>query len=298
MDAATVEWLFADRALALLYLSSATCVIYDHLTTLDVEVELIWKKPRQTAVQPLFFVNRYVGDSRFIAVILGYLNAIVLSSMQAIMIYRLSSMYNNDWKITAFLFIALVLEMAGITVVQIVASRVRVPIPKPAPGISQCAGMFSPPWMFTIWIPIVCFEVLVLSLTLSRAIHHYRSTRASQESWLSPLQWNNPESLTYILLRDSIMLPFISVVICLSNIFISVHLPYLVSQMGICVASFSPCIVGSRLILNLREAYYQPFIYECNIGTNLEDEIEASGFMNNLDLNDIPNIPINNILLA
>ncbi|KDR69326.1 hypothetical protein GALMADRAFT_929086 [Galerina marginata CBS 339.88] len=337
MNAASVEWLFADRALALLYLSTATCVVYDHITTLDVEVELIWKRPKRTAVQLLFFLNRYVGDGmqlygafvfvrhivmhtnrvcHFIAIILGYLNAMVLSSMQAIMIFRVSGMYNNDRRVTTLLFVALVLELAGIAVVQIVASRFPVPIPEPAPGVSPCSGPSSPHWMY-IWIPIVCFELLVLCLSLSRAIQHYRSIGVNRKlPWLSLTQWHNPECLTYILLRDSITFPFISLVICITNIFVSVRLPvrfhassslhmiimgyvqYIIGQMGICVASFSPCIVGSRLILNLREAYYQPFVYECNVGTSSDDGVETDGFMNNLDLNDIPNVPINNLVPA
>ncbi|KDR71943.1 hypothetical protein GALMADRAFT_229179 [Galerina marginata CBS 339.88] len=324
MNSAPVERLFTDRALAFLYLATAICTIYDHLTTLDLEVELVWlrKRPRRTAVQLLFFLNRYVGDGmqltdyllvfvrhivthtnrvwrrRFIAVILGCLNAVVLSSMQAITIYRISGMYNNDRRVTVLLFLALILELAGIAVVQTLASRLRVPIPNPAPGVFPCAGSSSPHWIYTVWIPIFFFELLVLCISLYCAIHHYRSVGANRKlPWLSLSQWHNPECLTYILLRDSITFPFIYLVICITNIFVSVHLPYFAGQMAICVASFSPCIVGSRLVLNLRETYYQPFFYECNVGTSLEEEeVGMDRFTNSLDLNNIPNIPMNNLV--
>jgi len=40
--------------------------------------------------------------------------------------------------------------------------------------------------------------------------------------------------------------------------------PYVIEQISFAIAAFAPCIIGSRLILNLREAYYLPFIEECN----------------------------------
>ncbi|KAF8902770.1 hypothetical protein CPB84DRAFT_1775417 [Gymnopilus junonius] len=63
MQSEAARWLYADQALALLSLSTATCVIYDHLTTLDEEVEHVWKRSRWSVVQVLFFVNRYAGDA-------------------------------------------------------------------------------------------------------------------------------------------------------------------------------------------------------------------------------------------
>ncbi|KDR69327.1 hypothetical protein GALMADRAFT_929285 [Galerina marginata CBS 339.88] len=62
MTMQAVEWLLLDRALAFLSLAMATCVVYDHITTLDEEVELVWKREKWNAVQILFFINRYTGD--------------------------------------------------------------------------------------------------------------------------------------------------------------------------------------------------------------------------------------------
>lgn len=39
--------------------------LYEHSTTLDLEVELIWKK-RWSIVKVLFILNRYLGEALFI----------------------------------------------------------------------------------------------------------------------------------------------------------------------------------------------------------------------------------------
>lgn len=41
---------------------------------------------------------------------------------------------------------------------------------------------------------------------------------------------------------------------------------HIAAQIAFCMAAFAPCIIGSRLILNLREVYYKPFTEECTIG--------------------------------
>ncbi|KAG2004846.1 hypothetical protein CC2G_003356 [Coprinopsis cinerea AmutBmut pab1-1] len=45
--------------------AATTAVLYDHVTTLDLEVELVWRR-KWTFVQVLFVVNRYLGDALFV----------------------------------------------------------------------------------------------------------------------------------------------------------------------------------------------------------------------------------------
>lgn len=259
-------------------LSTATCVVYDHLTTLDLEVELVWKRPKWSLVQVLFLINRYVGDAlqifsafvlvrhivmdtiascNFINVLMGFLATIVMCAMQGIMSYRVSSMYNHNHTIVVVLVAALVLEVSLVILVQILTIGVHSPVPQPAPGVRLCAQDSFPSWMYTLWIPIIAFELLVLVLSLSLAVKYYQSVRLMRRINAKP-----PDSLPYILLRDSITFPFICLVICILNLISWIRLPYLVTQFTFAFAAFAPIILGSRLILNLREAYYQPFIEE------------------------------------
>ncbi|KAF5313612.1 hypothetical protein D9611_010224 [Ephemerocybe angulata] len=50
---------------SLFYIACMTLVLYDHLTTLDLEIELIWKK-KWSLIQVLYLINRYLPDISFL----------------------------------------------------------------------------------------------------------------------------------------------------------------------------------------------------------------------------------------
>ncbi|KAF9556173.1 hypothetical protein CPC08DRAFT_105301 [Agrocybe pediades] len=193
---------------------------------------------------------------------MGYSTTITSCAMQGIMIFRVSSMYNHDRGIILLLATGYVLEWLGAILIQILSYGVHAPIPNPAPGVRLCSQKSFPHWMFAVWIPIACFEGLILFLSICRGVTYYKSSKESKRLGLTGYAWTN--SLGYILLRDSIAFPFICVFICFINLFVWIYLPHLAAQIAFCIASFAPCIIGPRLILNLREAYYQPFIQEIN----------------------------------
>jgi len=88
-------------------------------------------------------------------------------------------------------------------------------VPQPAPGVRLCAQDSFPSWMYTLWIPIIMFELLVLLLSLSLAVKYYQSMKLMRENCTKPT-----DSLQYILLRDSITFPFMYVIyryICLPS---------------------------------------------------------------------------------
>ncbi|PPQ64816.1 hypothetical protein CVT26_002648 [Gymnopilus dilepis] len=275
----SLDWLYADQALAFLFASTATCVIYDHITTFDEEVELIWKRPKWTRVQIFFFINRYLGDAmqlyvrldpivsssgNFITVLLAYIGSVVMAAMQFIMIYRVSSMYENKRRINWFLYVGLLLEWLAVVVVHSLAFVYGPTASDPAPGVNACTQIPYPSWLYALWIPIAAFEVLLLSFTLLPAVRHYRSTKSMKKASLpGNIRHGADSSLAYILLRDSITFPFVSLIVCLGNLFVFMREPVLAAQLSLSVALFTPCVLGSRLILNLRETYYQPFLHEC-----------------------------------
>ncbi|KDR69345.1 hypothetical protein GALMADRAFT_931812 [Galerina marginata CBS 339.88] len=217
--------------------------------------------------------DAYLGN--FFGVLNGYLVTIALCSMQGIMIYRVSSMYNHQRRIIALLSGSLILEVASLIAIQCISSNTIAPVPEPEPGVHFCTTDSSPYWLYSIWIPIMSFELIILILALSLGIRYYRSIRIIRRIGSSA-------SLPYILLRDSITFPFILVVLCFINLIAWIRLPYLIGEMTYVLSSFAPCIIGSRLILNLREAYYQSFKEECNI-SQPEDRDERFFMTNGTD---------------
>ncbi|KAF8970372.1 hypothetical protein BDZ97DRAFT_1914679 [Flammula alnicola] len=47
---------YARPCCAYAQLAAATCTVYDHITTFDLEIELIWRRPKWSMVQFLFLI--------------------------------------------------------------------------------------------------------------------------------------------------------------------------------------------------------------------------------------------------
>ncbi|KAF8153042.1 hypothetical protein B0H34DRAFT_88963 [Crassisporium funariophilum] len=62
VDTGPADSAFTARSVIYVYVALAAAVLYDNITTLDLEIELIWKRPRISIVQVLFLVNRYLGN--------------------------------------------------------------------------------------------------------------------------------------------------------------------------------------------------------------------------------------------
>uniref|UniRef100_A0A8H7Y378 Uncharacterized protein n=1 Tax=Psilocybe cubensis TaxID=181762 RepID=A0A8H7Y378_PSICU len=189
-------------------------------------------------------------------------------------------MYNHSRRIIALFAVAAFIEAASVIAIQAISTQVDAPIPNPAPGVFLCTQKTFPFWMYITWIPIIGFEMLVLGLSASLGVKYYKTVRTLATIRLDPSL--KLDSLAYILLRDSITFPFMyaaqfigslvladadycasCVCVCVLNLMVWIHLPHAYIQLAFGIASFVPCVLGPRLILNLREAYYEPFNREC-----------------------------------
>ncbi|KAH9484555.1 hypothetical protein JR316_0004037 [Psilocybe cubensis] len=190
--------------------------------------------------------------------------------MQGIMIYRVSSMYSHNRKIIFLFALAAFIEAASMIAIQTISTQVDEPVPNPAPGVFLCTQRTFPSWMYITWIPIMIFEILVLGLSVSLGLRYYKTVRTLATIRVDPS--HKPDSLAYILLRDSITFPFLCLAACILNLIVWIHLPHAYIQLAFGIASFVPCVLGPRLILNLREAYYEPFNRECD-----DSDLQESG---------------------
>ncbi|PPQ86939.1 hypothetical protein CVT25_009825 [Psilocybe cyanescens] len=178
------------------------------------------------------------------------------------MIYRVSCMYGHNRQIIAVLAIAFICELTSMIISQSIANNIHQAVPDPAPGVHICKQDSFPSWAYSIWVPIVFYETVMLILAGAMGISYYKSDRRRV---LQDISQSSSPSLLYILVRDSITFPLIGFVICIVNLISWAAFPYLVAQMTFPFALFFPCILGSHLVINLREAYYQPFSNECEI---------------------------------
>ncbi|TEB30789.1 hypothetical protein FA13DRAFT_1733220 [Coprinellus micaceus] len=284
-------------------LAAATVVIWDHVTTFDSEVELIWRQ-RKSLIQFLYFLVRYSGDALFlhtVAVLLlipeenflepcpSYtrvqvvLGGIVLNSMQAIMVHRVVSMYRHQENVYRNLRIAL----GALICVSIVVAFFSLNLQRAvaysfvyAPTLRVCAAWDIPRWSVITWFMAMVFDFSIWILSAKEGLRYLREsqelTLQSSSRYLTAKNWSKQGILFRVLLRDSIAFPFISVIVALSNI-----LSWLVPQLifagtyTTAISSVTITLLGCRLILNLRDAYYHPFAEEFHRSLRVLDDPEV-----------------------
>lgn len=285
----TVEELARITYGGLLFQVACTAaVLWDHVSTLDLEVELIWKK-KWSLAQGLYFINRYVGDLMFIyatALMLWipnepfkllcisfgkvqtWLSILSLGAMQGIMVHRIVSMYQQKRAILAVLLAAFLLELVAAIVIGVYSTRENgIPLfYDTVNGTLRTCIPSIPPWFWGLWMLLMVFDFLIFVLAIWEGLQFRKESQARLRS----RQMNEimvgtrykERSLLRILLRDSIIFPFIGLLMCISNALAWHVLPLGVLQYTMNISAAGYPILGCRLILNLRESYYRPFADE------------------------------------
>ncbi|TFK29769.1 hypothetical protein FA15DRAFT_663953 [Coprinopsis marcescibilis] len=268
-------------------------MLWDHVTTFDLEVELIWKK-RFSLIQVLYFVNRYGGTILFLhgtavqnwlsgvdyertcessVYVQTWISMITLYSMQGIIINRLWCMYNRSKVILFTLIIAISVELLSSLIMMGLQPRLQTFVIHATPTWKLCISLGFAPWFWSFWVFIAAFDFLIFALAFWQGIRYFQETRIlsrhrrtrSQQSILETLSlpWRTRGNLLHILLRDSITFPFIGFVVCTVNLLGWFNVfPIEVLQITISMSALSSSVIGPRLILNLRDAYYRPFSEE------------------------------------
>ncbi|KAF9041310.1 hypothetical protein BJ165DRAFT_1488404 [Panaeolus papilionaceus] len=255
-------------------LSATTFVLYDHITTFDLEVDIVWKRKKWSIVQYLFMVNRYMADVYMIylsvtvllrhtsqgkecmwqGIVPGMLGMVVLNSMQYIMALRVSSLYDHRRRIVILLVSALILETVLMVVIYAVKNSIE--------GVKYmryvCTTFYKGTFRlaFLNMFPFIGFELLIIVLV---GLEAYRYNQGTPRGHFGSVN----ARLIRTIFRDSLLFPIITIIVCIfcSLSYSSLNekpLGEFFSHQAIGVV----CLLGPRLILNLRDAYYEPFIME------------------------------------
>ncbi|KAF9472988.1 hypothetical protein BDN70DRAFT_886333 [Pholiota conissans] len=313
------QWFFSgDVVLSYLALAGATCMVYDYITTLDIEIEIIWNRPKWKIPQGLFFLNRYSGlgwqiytasfllrhvgvaseEVRFrttFNLISAIFTLVTFFAMHGIMVCRVSSMYTHDRTILKILVIGFFVEFISLTIITVVVwycgrmladSDVHIQNP-----LGFCGREKFPPWMFIVWLPPVLFEFLICTLAVTLGIRYYQQV-GSRGMFPNFPNSSRSSSLLFILLRDSILFPVIFSLSCIVNLVSFYLLSTGLRTTTAHAISLSPVVLsgllGSRLILNLRESYYEPYEQEFNL------RIETLTMPGNIELEGVISMPCPN----
>lgn len=275
------------QCIAYVQVAVTIAVFYDHFTTFDLEVELIWKK-KWTFVTVLFIINRYFGEALPLYLtsdlilgpssaekngecspapkIEGWASHVIIWSMQAIMQYRIFTMYKQSKRVIFLAAVAFATEILSMVVIDLLyLHRINVNT-EPHPGIHVCVS-HNTNWFYISWIPIFGYESIILLLGLRAGMQFFKESRSLPSSNRFPLH--------FILLRDSILYPVIALIVGASNVLGWFRPLSYSTPVAAGLSQFFSRMLGCRLILNLREAYYLPFEEECSRNEGLQSLVFA-----------------------
>ncbi|KAF9472999.1 hypothetical protein BDN70DRAFT_886351 [Pholiota conissans] len=290
------QWFYSgDVVLTYLALAGATCTVYDYVTTLDIEIE---NRPKWKIPQGLFFLEVFTVFVGHVGVaseetcttfnlINAFFSGVMFFAMHGIMVYRVSSMYTHDWKILKILVIGYFVEFSSFITIQVALwhhgrmltdSDIHIQTP-----IGFCGEGKLPPWAFITWIPFVLFDCLICTLAVALGVRYYQEV-GSHGMFPNLRNSSRPSSLLFILLRDSIVFPIVFSLLCVLNLvsftLVSTGLKLVIIHTTFLLPAVLSGLLGPRLILNLRDSYYEPYEQELNLRIEtltMPDSIELEG---------------------
>ncbi|KAF8513377.1 hypothetical protein JB92DRAFT_3096522 [Gautieria morchelliformis] len=249
--------------------------------TFDDEIALVWKR-RWSFGKALFIFNRYFGllsllsyaiafffpdpirvcrkftswtiTSEGIAILAAecvtYLSWKYLRALMAlrlgILIIRIYAVYDRSRRLLLLLIALLMAEVAS-SVVLVIFNLSQVSF-MTMQGSTACQSAASPPLAFTCWIPPIIFETFLMSLMLNKGWCVYRSEGGSK--------------LLHLIIRDNILYFGVMFLALLANciVFANPSSDNRITAGFMLYYSFVvaiPCTLGSRLLLNIRERFFE-----------------------------------------
>ncbi|CAE6437177.1 unnamed protein product [Rhizoctonia solani] len=240
--------------------ASFVLLLFDYAITVVPEVSLVWFKP-WTWSKVLFLWNRYgtfvillfdtivvLGggptDALFALAKVPGLDGMA-HQHDIIILVRIAAMYSQDRRIVypvVFLFFAQAIGMAAIIGRSFAKMKAT---HEPVPGFHICALLGVPQGMYVYWATNLAFETILFSLALVKAYQHVSRRQG----------WSGPRILS-VLVRDSILYFLVIFVTYIMNLVSWSTGGSGIYQLAIALAIALRASMGSRLLLNVREAYY------------------------------------------
>ncbi|KAI5116273.1 hypothetical protein M0805_002619 [Coniferiporia weirii] len=235
--------------------SATTLLAYDIVITMDKEVKYFWKTPF-TPISFLYFLNRYLGllealvDVRcdFLSWFYQISGWIGILAVDVILLIRVIALYERSQKLTVCLSSLFVVEAAVMLwcLVRIQLDiGIGISIGSAVGNAAECGITLDiPQLMFVLyWIPPTVFELVLLMLSVRKCAEFWRETAGLKGF-----------KLMHVLIRDQVVY-FALVLACgVANVILIYVDEGVTSAGAIFTNATVPCILGSRILINLREA--------------------------------------------
>ncbi|KAF8068044.1 hypothetical protein FPV67DRAFT_1669904 [Lyophyllum atratum] len=253
-------------------LASGTIILYDHLVTLDQEVELIWKCSWSWG-KGLFIINRYYA---LVSVIVntygmafqrfevgmqlsspdlglfspdfsntGWTGLIACMISEIILQMRLYAMYSLNKKVLALMGSCFIIATAASAAVMgTVLSEMTASAVPLSSSLVFCVPKNISPHFFAFWIPMLAFESLLCGLALYKGYETFRSSGS---------HFRSGRHLVGILIRDSILYFLVMFATYLTNLLVWIIARQNLLEIPIGFSVALSCVMGNRIVLNVRE---------------------------------------------
>ncbi|KAG8766812.1 hypothetical protein FRC12_006634 [Ceratobasidium sp. 428] len=237
-------------------IASLVFLLYDHVITIDQEVERIWKAP-WSLPKVLFLFNRYTGPISLLVNTTiftseapydvcrrwihfeGAAGITAMASVEMIMIFRLYALYRRSKTMLALLILGFLGNIGAMSVLmQLGLERITI-FQRPGHWYKGCHPVGLPNFFWAYYVSPLIFETILLALTLYKTLGHIRAKVT-----------HTP--VIKLFFRDGVA--YFAVIFCtlLSNALIWMLAPPGLLESGIGLAIAMPTVMGSRLLLNLR----------------------------------------------
>ncbi|CAE6392243.1 unnamed protein product [Rhizoctonia solani] len=175
----------------------------------------------------------------------GWTGWLTNMTVEIIIIVRIAAMYLQDKRIVypvVFLFFVQAIGMAAIIGMSFAKMKAT---HEPVPGFHICALLGVPQGMYVYWATNLAFESILFGLAVVKAYQHVSRRQG----------WSGPRILS-VLVRDSILYFLVIFVTYIMNLVSWSTGGSGIYQLAIALAIALRASMGSRLLLNVREAYY------------------------------------------
>lgn len=245
------------------HLCAACIVIFDHLVTLDAEINLIWPSS-WSFEKTLFLLNRYyslaaVTFNTYVLFVAtktntlclhyyrwqGWTGLIACMLAEAILQTRLYALYSLDKKVLVFMLasFALSISLSAYIMGSVLSNLTVTAVNLPVDGMF-CHSTGIPSNFYLFWIPLLAFECLLCGLALFKGFQTLRNRKSSLRSG----RW-----LVTILIRDSVVYFFAICATYLTTLLIWIFAPTVMDvPVGFTLAM--SCVLANRVLLNVKEA--------------------------------------------
>jgi len=250
-------------------LGATFTALYDHICTLDVEIEYIWKQ-KWTLSKALFVAIRYFGELVLILECVLFLNedpsqrfcfwgftfmpvgsSILIWLCQTILQLRIHALYHGSIKVKIFLGILFLAQVAAMIQATVSTQMVFKVIAEPSPGVHVCAVLDTPKHIWIYWMAVVVFETILFLMAVGIMIKNYWMMRIVRTYAVG-----DKPSLLHIMLRDSAVYFFVAFAAYTATTVMWLKYPSIHPELSACFSQMSTTILGCRLILSLSEAHY------------------------------------------